>query len=109
QLYDRDDIKIPVNSHQQLFYFWATTGLLGFLFFAFILLDFLRKSFQQKTLLLKALLSSFWLFYFIVFLFDAPLLYQTGGLAFWVFFLLLLHPALHVQPLSESLNPSIRP
>lgn len=108
QLYNRDEIKVPVNSHQQLLYFWATTGLMGFLFFAFLLFIFLRKSFQQKTLVLKALLSSFWLFYFIIFLFDTPLLYQTGGLAFWTFFLLFIHPALHVQPFSKSFNPSIR-
>jgi len=108
QLYNRDEIKIPVNSHQQLLYFWVTTGLLGFLTFAFILFVFLRKGFQQKSLLLKALMLSFSLFYFIVFLFDTPLLYQTGGIAFWAFFLLFLHPALHLQPFSKSLNPPIR-
>ncbi|MEM9887313.1 MAG: O-antigen ligase family protein [Bacteroidota bacterium] len=96
--YERDQLRIPINSHQQYLYYWAVAGILGFLLFLLLLWQFLRSSFQEKVWNHQALMLSFIAFYSIVFLLDSPLIYQTGSLAFWVFFLALVALKIEASP-----------
>ncbi len=87
-IYERNDLGFPVNSHQQFLYYWGTSGLLSVLSFlvAFAALFWViprKKSWQAQALTL-----SFAGFYSVIFMLDAPLLYQVGCMNFWWFYLI---------------------
>ncbi|MEM1325046.1 MAG: O-antigen ligase family protein [Bacteroidota bacterium] len=88
--YKQGQFDIPVNSHQQFLYYWAVAGLGAMLTFLLAYFHFFRLAIKSKSWWKQVTLLTFILFYGIVFCFDSPLIYQTGGLAFWSFYLLLV-------------------
>lgn len=87
--YANGKFDIPINTHQQFLYYWMVAGAFAFIIFLAACLYFIILAIQQKIWLERLLLLCFITFYGIVFCLDSPLIYQTGGLAFWSFYLLL--------------------
>lgn len=87
--YAKDELGFPVNTQSQFLYFWTASGLLGLFSFLLFLLYPIRSVFSTENYWLKVLLLSFISFYSLIFLFDAPLNFQVGGMTFLVFYCLL--------------------
>ncbi len=87
--YERDHLGFPVNTQSQFLYYWASTGVLGLGFLGVLLAGSLIYFLKQKDYWLKVLATSFFCFYGLVFLLDAPLNFQVGGMSFLVFYGLL--------------------
>jgi O-antigen ligase len=90
QQYKNRKFDIPINSHQQFLYYWVVGGIGAALVFLVAYLIFIRKALQTKSPWKRLFLLSFIIFYGFVFCLDSPLMYQTGGLAFWSFYLLFI-------------------
>lgn len=85
-VYARDKLDFPVNTQSQFLYFWTAAGLLGFFSFLIVLCSPLFLLSKSNNSLFKLFASSFFLFYGCIFLFDAPLNFQVGGMTFLVFY-----------------------
>ena len=87
--YAKDNLGFPVNTQSQFLYYWAVAGLLGLFGFLVMLLLFGISFIRQQDFALKLLSLSFLIFYFVIFLFDAPLNFQVGAMTFLTVFCLL--------------------
>lgn len=87
--YAKDTLGFPVNTQSQFLYFWTVSGLLGLFSFLLLLIYPIWNLFSSKNYWRKVLVSSFILFYSLVFVFDAPLNFQVGGMTFLIFYSLL--------------------
>jgi O-antigen ligase len=88
--YSQDGLGFPVNTQSQFLYYWAATGLLGLGSFLSVFAFLIFASFKKIGIANRLLFASFAVFYFIVFLFDAPLNFQVGNMTFLVFYGFLL-------------------
>lgn len=84
--YARDNLGFPVNTQSQYLYYWAASGLLGLFIFLLLIGYPFYQSLIQKDKSLKLLGISFFLFYGLIFLFDAPLNFQVGAMTFLVMY-----------------------
>lgn len=87
--YTKDHLGFPVNTQSQFLYYWVAAGLLSLITFLGYLGYSLLVFIQQKKFWFKLLGISFLVFYFILFLFDAPLNFQVGAMTFLTIFCLL--------------------
>lgn len=85
-VYQQDKLGFPVNTHSQLLYYWTCAGVLGIGLFLLIWGYWLYCLLRTKDYWLRILAYSFFAFYTFVFLFDAPLNFQVGAMAFWFFY-----------------------
>ena len=88
--YERDNLGFPVNTQSQFLYYWASAGLFALACLLALLVGGLMCFLKQKDYWLKALAITFFCFYFLVFLMDAPLNFQVGGMSFLVLYSLLV-------------------
>ncbi len=89
-LYKKDALRFPVNSHNQFLYYWASAGILAFLAFVYSFFLFGMATWKESKWHYQALNLSFGCFFFIIFLFDVPLIYQVGSTSFYTFYCLFL-------------------
>ena len=82
QVYATDKFKIPVNSHSQYLQIWVTAGVLGLLFFLFVILHWLVAIYRSENRMLFVFAAAYMGFYLIVFALDAVLLRQVDNMSF---------------------------
>ena len=92
QIYEKEQLGFPVNTHNQFLYYWGSAGLLGLISFIASLLFWGYHCMQNGNYWTGILAASLLIFYSLVFLLDAPLNYQVGAMTFWLGFTLISVP-----------------
>ena len=83
-IYQKEQLQFPVNTHNQYLYYWAAGGVLALGAFMVMCLYWLYQCASAEKYWTTILSRAFLVFYFLVFLLDAPLNYQVGAMTFWV-------------------------
>ncbi len=82
--YQKEPLHFPVNTHNQFLYYWVCGGILAIGIFILILIYWLYQCTCSEKYWTGILSGSFFIFYCIAFLLDAPLNYQVGTMTFWL-------------------------
>ncbi len=87
--YAADNPGFVVTFHNQYLMIMLAAGIVGLIFFLIMLISWIRRQAARTTGSLWYLSLSIFVFYLIIFLFDIPLMFHTGGITFGVFYSLL--------------------
>jgi len=84
-IYDRDELKFTVNSHNQVLFMWNTTGILGVLGLLFVVGYGFWRFIKHQNICLSMYATSFLTAYFIIMMFDT-INTQIDGMNFsWMY------------------------
>ena len=83
KIYEKDQYDLPVNSHSQYLYIWASVGLWGLLIFLFVIFYWLYAIRNKHIIFIYGL--SFLSFYMTAMLFEASLIKQIDSMTFALF------------------------
>ncbi|MCH8317745.1 MAG: O-antigen ligase family protein [Bacteroidetes bacterium] len=83
KIYEKDQYDLPVNSHSQYLYIWASVGLWGLLIFLFVIFYWLYAIRKKQLIFIYGI--SFIAFYMCSMLFDMFLITQIDSMAFSLF------------------------
>ncbi|MBW8049885.1 MAG: O-antigen ligase family protein [Cytophagales bacterium] len=83
KIYEKDQYDLPVNSHSQYLYIWASIGIWGLIVFILVIFYWLYSLRNAQIIFIYGL--SFLSFYLTTMLFDASLIKQIDSMTFSLF------------------------
>ena len=83
KIYEKDQYDLPVNSHSQYLYIWASIGIWGLIIFLFVIFYWLYSLKNAQIIFIYGL--SFISFYMTTMLFEASLIKQIDSMTFALF------------------------
>lgn len=103
-IYEKNQLKVAVNMHNQLLFVWLCTGIFGAIAFIFMKVYWLWSIVRRADWWLATFAISFISFFCIIMLADTPLITQIGSMIFSLFSCLIAVKALVKH---ESKNGSL--